>query len=54
MGVDDDANNTYYASLSEIQGTSNLTNIVNFAKATGRLDPDFTVPEETATDLTQD
>ena len=38
--------NTFYASLSEIQDTSNLTNIINFANATGRLNPGFELPEE--------
>ena len=37
--------NTFYASISEIQDTSNLTNIVNFVNATGRLDPGFALPE---------
>ena len=36
--------NTFYASLSEIQDTSSLTKIVNFANATGRLDPNFEMP----------
>ena len=39
--------NTYYASLSEIQDTSSLTNLINFASATGRLDPDFVLPVAT-------
>ena len=37
--------NTFYASVSEIQDTATLTSIVNFAKATGRLDPNFEPPE---------
>ena len=39
--------NTYYASLSEIQDTSSLTNLINFVSATGRLDPDFVLPVAT-------
>jgi ribonuclease HI len=38
--------NTFYASISEIQDTFNLTNIVNYASATGRLNPGFKLPEE--------
>ena len=41
--------NTFYASLSEIQDNSSITKLVNFAKATGRLDPNFKLPEEEAT-----
>jgi len=41
--------NTFYASLSEIQDNFSITKLVNFAKATGRLDPNFKLPEEEAT-----
>ena len=37
--------NTFYASISDIQDTAKLTTIINFAKATGRLDPNFQPPE---------
>ena len=40
--------NTFYASLSEIQETSSITQIVNFANATRRLDPNFKLPEAVA------
>jgi ribonuclease HI len=46
--------NTFYASLSEIQDTFNLTNIVNFVNATGRLDPGFVIPEASDNNLTQE
>jgi ribonuclease HI len=37
--------NTFYASASEIQDTASLTSIINFAKATRRLDTDFEPPK---------
>ena len=37
--------NTYYASISEIMDRSSLTKLIQFARATGRLEPNFESPD---------